>query len=246
MPAGRFGIRAGVREHLISFATALGAERSRRPAGPHPACRGGRCGHDLQPLRRGSAGDRVPGVRSLRDRRRAHRGGDHGGAEHRPAPRRPSDHRQGTDPDRDAAGDRDAAAGRDQHLRANRRVLGIGPCCSWCLRGGRDLRGHRSGPRLIERRPRMRRCRSSPGSSPSACLLAGAGWATDRYNLRAGRGCSRTRIRRLVKLGYVPTAGHRCEPALPRVDGEERLRLTGWIRRANRALLEVLRRRATP
>jgi hypothetical protein len=51
-------------------------------------------------------------------------------------------------------------------------------------------------------------------------LLAGAGWAIDRYNLRAARRVQQDRVRRLVRLGYVPTRVS-LRPALPRVAGEE-------------------------
>jgi hypothetical protein len=59
-------------------------------------------------------------------------------------------------------------------------------------------------------------------------VLAGAGWAADRYSQRSGRSEQQARTRRLVKLGYVPTA-ITLEPVLPPL-GAERLDLTGWVR----------------
>lgn len=59
-------------------------------------------------------------------------------------------------------------------------------------------------------------------------LLAGAGWAIDRYNLRAARRVQQDRVRRLVRLGYVPTRVS-LRPALPRVDGRAP-EIAAWLK----------------
>ncbi|HXF32579.1 MAG TPA: hypothetical protein VN522_13775 [Solirubrobacterales bacterium] len=57
-------------------------------------------------------------------------------------------------------------------------------------------------------------------------LLAGLGFATDRFHLRSGRRSQQSRIRRLVKLGYVPVQVS-LVPALPRI-GEEVVAMSAW------------------
>jgi uncharacterized membrane protein YidH (DUF202 family) len=58
--------------------------------------------------------------------------------------------------------------------------------------------------------------------------LSLVGWGLDRYNERSDRSAEQSRVRRLVKLGYVPTAIS-LGPALPTVGGNA-LGLTGWAR----------------
>lgn len=59
-------------------------------------------------------------------------------------------------------------------------------------------------------------------------VLAGMGWAVDRYNLRSARRTQQDRVCRLLTLGCVPTRVS-LDLALPRIDGKDP-KIAAWAR----------------
>ena len=122
VPAERFGIRLGVKEHLLAVAW-LGTSDRAALQSLIPLAGAVGAGTIFSLFCRHPARRRAAGLRSLRDRRGPDRRRLDRGDRDRPPPRRRSDLEPRPDPDGDAAGHRDAAAGRRQRLQPGQRVL---------------------------------------------------------------------------------------------------------------------------